>query len=96
MKFCTRAVEILNWHVGGLNSGLFPLIFVLINTFFTGAMFYSVPVYTFRNGSKVKWCVAGADCKFTVELWKAHMFLDLGFCLMIVNSNLCYFYLTCC
>ena len=84
VKLCTRTVEILSWHVGGLHSGLFPLIFVLISTFFIGEMFYSMPLFTFRNGFKVKWCVAGSDCKFMVEPWKAHIFLNLGFCLVIL------------
>lgn len=96
VKLCTQTVEILSWLVGGLISGLLPLIFIPISTFFIGELFYGVPLLTFRNGSKVKWCVAGSDCKFMVEPWKDHIFLTLGFRLVILSLNLCYFYFKCC
>lgn len=43
-KLCTQT-ELLSWHVGGLNSGLLPLIFVQITTFFVGEMLYSAFVH---------------------------------------------------
>lgn len=86
-KLCTQT-ELLSWHVGGLNSGLLPLIFVQITTFFIGEMLYSMLLFTSRNGSKAKCCVLGS--------WdnhgKAHMPLNLVFChLVVISLNLCHF-----
>lgn len=68
-KLCTQT-ELLSWHVGGLNSGLLPLIFVQITTFFIGEMLYSTLLFTSRNGSKAKCCVLGSCCKFMGQPWE--------------------------
>lgn len=91
VKLWAQTVEILSWHVGGLNSGLFPLIFVPITTFFIGEIFYSVLL-------EIAWRLSGVwHCKFMLEPRKAHIFLNLLFChLVVVSLNLCYFYFLCC
>lgn len=67
VKLWAQTVEVVSWHVGGLNSGLFPLIFVPIATFFIGEIFYSVLL-------EMAWRLSGVwHCKFMLEPWKAHI-----------------------
>lgn len=73
---------------GRLNWGLSPLIFILTSIFFIGEVFYSVPLFLLEMVPRLSGMWQGQTTNSWWKPWKAHIFLNLWFCLVIINLNL--------